>query len=129
MPVTSLQTNRPAPTSGVATINFGPFPGSSSAVLMLPGWSDMGIPAQPINAWAIPFGTADHTADEHVADPPRFSAAVDGLGNIVISGFPSGRDLPVPPGTPFGNSSSQMPIGNQQPMPYGAWSVGWAYSL
>jgi hypothetical protein len=115
------------PTSGVATLDFGAFPGSPMATVTVPS-IDSADPNAEIDAWVIPVATTDHSADEHIADPPRVIAAIVS-GNIVISGFPSGRDLPVPPGTPFGNTAgSQMPIASQQCMPYGKWSVAWAFS-
>ena len=62
------------------------------------------------------------------ADPPLVSAQISG-GNLVINAFPSGRDKPIPSGTAFGQTAtSQMPVGEQQPTPYGAWSVAWAFS-
>ena len=114
------------PTSGVATINFGAFPGSPFATTTME--ASPSTTSQNVNAWVMPIATADHSADEHVADPPRVSAYADGNGNVIIEGFPSGRDKPVPAGTAFGQTTtSQMPIATQQPMPYGAWSVGWAF--
>ena len=116
------------PTSGVAVLDFGSFPGSPSATATVVA----GAAADPnavIDAWVTPQATADHSADEHAGDPPMVVAAVVSGGNIVISGYPSGRDLAVPPGTPFGRATtSQMPIGRQQVMPYGKWSIAWAFS-
>ena len=115
------------PTSGVATIDFGAFPGNVTAQVTVAA-VDASDPNTEIDAWIIPVATADHTADEHIADPPRVIAAISG-GNIVISGFASGRDLPVPPRTPFGNAAgSQMPIAQQQLTPSGKWSVALAFS-
>ena len=116
-----------SPTAGVATINFGAFPGAASAQTTIAA-SDIDDPNAVIDAWIVPIATADHTADEHSADPPLVSAQVSG-GNLVINAFPSGRDKPIPSGTAFGQTAtSQMPVGEQQPTPYGAWSVAWAFS-
>lgn len=116
-----------APTSGVATLNFGAFPGAPQATVTITA-VDASDPNAEIDAWIIPIATADHSADEHVYDPPRVGAAIVG-STIVITGLPSGRDLYVPAGTPFGNpANSQQPVGNTQCMPYGAWSVAWAFS-
>jgi hypothetical protein len=115
------------PSSGVTTISFGAFPGSSSATTTIIA----GAAADPnaaIDAWVTPIATADHSAEEHAGDPPLVVAAVVSGGNIVINGYPSGRDLFVPAQTPFVNTPSQMPIGMQQVMPYGAWSVAWAFA-
>ena len=114
-------------TSGVATLDFGSFPGSSTASVTVTA-SELFDPTAVLQVNVTPTATADHTADEHTADPPRVSAVVSG-STIVITGFPSGRDLPVPPGTPFGNTAnSQMPVAQQQLMPVGKWSVAWAFA-
>jgi hypothetical protein len=113
------------PSSGIATLDFGAFPGSSFASVSVVGGNAFSSNAH-VDAWVAPVATVDHSVDEHQVDPPLVSAIVSG-SNIVINGYPSGRDLAVPPGTPFGNTAnSQLPIGNQQLMPYGKWSVGWA---
>ena len=117
------------PASGVATLDFGAFPGSASPALVVAA-ADVADPNAVLDAWIIPVATVDHTADEHAADPPRVIATNTTPGtSITIYGFPSGRDLPVPPGTPFGNTAnSQMPVAQQQLMPVGKWSVAWAFS-
>jgi hypothetical protein len=113
------------PSSGVAILDFGPFPGSSTATVSVIGGNAFNS-SNVVDAWITPIATADHSADEHQIDPPLVSAVISG-SNIIITGYPSGRDLAVPPGTPFGNTAnSQMPIASQQLMPYGKWSVGWA---
>lgn len=110
------------------TIDFGPFPGSASARTEIDLSATEYDPNATIDVWIAPVDTSDHTADEHAADPPLVSAEVRD-GKIVIQAFASGRDKPIPDGTPFGNTAnSQRPIGNQQPMPYGVWTVGWALS-
>jgi hypothetical protein len=115
------------PLAGVATVDFGAFPGSPMAQLtVLAG--DIFDPSAVLQASVTPIATADHTADEHTADPPLVSAVVSG-SNIIITAMPSGRDLQVPPGTPFGNKSgSQQPIAQTQLMPVGKWSVAWAFA-
>lgn len=116
-----------SPTSGVTTLQFGAFPGAPQASVTVSA-IDAADPNAEIDAWIIPIATTDHSADEHVYDPPRLGCAIVGT-SIVITGFPSGRDLYVPASTPFGNTAnSQMPVGNTQCMPYGAWSVAWAFS-
>jgi hypothetical protein len=81
-----------------------------------------------LDVWIAPIATSDHSADEHSADPPLVNAQIIN-GNIVINAYASGRDKPIPAGTPFGNAAgSQQPIGQQQPMPYGKWTVAWAFA-
>lgn len=117
-----------APTSGVATIDFGAFPGTPTATATVVA-ADAGDPNAVLDAWIVAIATADHTADEHAVDPPLVSAQADGLGNIIITGEPSGRDLFVPPGVGPGQAGlSQMPLGQIQLMPVGKYSVGWAFS-
>lgn len=117
-----------AATSGIATLDFGAFPGSPSATTTVVA-VDASDPNAILDAWIAQVATVDHSADEHAADPPLVSAVADGAGNIIITGQPSGRDLFVPPGTPPGNlAGSQAPIGQTQLMPVGKWSVAWAFS-
>ena len=112
-------------TSGLATVNFGAFPGAQSAQTTI-ALSGPANPSAVVDVWIEPIATADHSADEHAVDPPLVSAQIVG-SNLVINAFASGRDWPTPPGTPFGNpANSQMPTSCQQPQPYGLWSVGWA---
>lgn len=114
--------------SGVTTIDFGAFPGSPSATTTIVA-GDAADPNAILDVWVAQVATADHSADEHAADPPLVSAVADGLGNIIIVGQPSGRDLFVQPGTPPGNlAGSQAPIGQTQLCPVGKWSVAWAFS-
>lgn len=121
------------PTAGVTTVNFGAFPGAPFATVTVPA-VDVFDPNAVVDVFIVPIATSDHSADEHVADPPLVNGYADGNGNIIIEAIPSGRDLIVPPGTAFGNKTagtnytgSQMPVGQPNPMPVGKWSVGWAF--
>jgi hypothetical protein len=115
----------PLGNNGIAQINFGAFPGSPQASTTVSG-VDVNDPNSVVSVWVIPIATTDHSADEHIADPPRVNGYADGNGNIIINAYPSGRDLFVPARTPFGQSStSQQPVGQIQCMPYGQWSVAW----
>ena len=96
--------------NGNTTINFGVFPGSAFATTTLSGL-DINDPNAVIDAWIAPIATADHSREEHIADPPMVSAYADGAGNVIVVAVPAPiRCSPIPP----------------DPMPYGAWSVGWA---
>lgn len=116
-------------TSGVATLDFGAFPGQPMASLVVNS-PDIADPNAELDAWIIPVATADHTVDEHIADGPAIIAAYTTPGtSFTITGSQNAKTLPVPPGTPFGNTAnSQMPVGQQQLNPYGKWSVAWAFS-
>lgn len=117
------------PSSGQTTIDFGAFPGTPETQAVVTA-QDVSDPNAVLDVWILPLATTDHTADEHMADPPRVTAVNTTPGtSFTIYGFPSGRDLPVPPGTPFGNTAnSQMPVAQTQLMPVGKWNVGWAFS-
>ena len=114
-------------TSGNAVLDFGVFPGSPTASVTVVA-ADAADPTAILTGFVTAVATVDHSAVEHVADPPRVTAVADGLGNVIIYGFPSGRDLYVPAATPFGNkANSQAPVDQQQMQPYGKWSVGYAF--
>jgi hypothetical protein len=99
-------------TSGTTLIDFGAFPGSAWAQTAVAA-VDVRDPNAIVNAWILPAATADHSIDEHIIDPPLVSAYADGSGNIVITGVPRFTPpSPIPP----------------DPMPYGKWNVGWAFS-
>ena len=103
------------PTAGLVTLNFGAFPGSASATVTFAAPTPADANSQ-LNAWVTPVATADHSADEHIVDPPRVVASLDGLGNVVITGV---SNIP--------NALDRINPG-PDPMPYGAWSVSWAFS-
>jgi hypothetical protein len=115
------------PTSGSTTVDFGAFPGGNIASTTIT-FSDVYAPNAIIDAWVLPAATADHTADEHVVDPPLVTVTNNGDGTITINALPSGRDPFVPALIPFGGANSQMPIPQAQVMPYGKWNVGYAFS-
>src|SRR5262249_53924476 len=87
-----------------------------------------------VEAWIVPAATADHSADEHIVDPPMITA-----GNIIAgTGFTiyaTARDgIPVPDATlQFQGQGTSYQVANQEhgrvaPMPYGVWSVGWVWN-
>lgn len=99
------------PSSGVTTVDFGSFPGSDFATVTLTA-ADAADPNAILIAQVVPIATADHSADEHLVDPPRVGAINNGDGTITINAVP--RDAipsPIPP----------------DPMPYGKWSVAWGF--
>jgi|SRR5882724_12400638 len=111
------------PSYGIAIVDFGAFPGKPLAeVAVTVGAVDLNVPVD-VDVTAV--ASVDHTADEHSVDPPMVSAQLSGA-TLTIRANCSGRDLPVPPGIPFGNTAnSQRPIARRQLQPYGKWNVAW----
>jgi hypothetical protein len=107
--------------TGSGIIDFGPHPGSNHAKLVIVGQA--GIAAGSlVEAWIVAKTTADHSADEHLADPPRLVAGkiTPGVG-FEIDGF--ARD-PARVAAPIvrGQAATQK-VGR----PYGKWSVQWRW--
>lgn len=105
------------PGSGLnySVVDFGAFPGSAFASVAIPDAAPADTAALLL-AQVMPVATADHSADEHLVDPPLVTAVPDGSGNVIISAVPGvGFRLPQP--------AQDAP----DPMPYGKWSVGWAF--
>lgn len=66
-------------TSGTATVNFGAFPGSTDASVAVTGQTGI-LAGSKVKAWIMATATADHTADEHLVDPPRVAVGPVGAG-------------------------------------------------
>jgi hypothetical protein len=75
------------PVMGTIILDFGAFPGSSNASVAV---ADAGIKAGSVTTAQIePIATADHSADEHIADPPAVYAdsVVAGVGFTVRGSY------------------------------------------
>jgi hypothetical protein len=100
---------------GTTTIDFGAFPGKTDATIVVTGQTGI-LVSSLVEAWIFPVATADHSADEHLIDPPRVIA-----GNIVAgTGF-----------TIYGFMNTRTDINNinsGQPMVYGLWTVAWVWN-
>lgn len=113
--------------TGTALIDFGSYPGGSDASLVITGQGAI-ISGSLVEAWILPANTTDHTADEHVVDPPRCIA-----GNVIaatgftiylvnedkcygIDGINGGKGI----GKTVPNSNNAMC--------YGVWQVAWVWS-
>ena len=128
---------------GTATVNFGAFPGKSDASVAVTGQADI-LSGSLVDAWLYPSATADHSADEHMAEKIRVTA-----GNIIAAtGFTiyalndNGLSEPlVPPGAgrtqmahaTAGNNykgpgDQSGSVGGRCPMPYGQWTVAWVWN-
>lgn len=97
---------------GTASLNFGAFPGKSDAVVQVAQTSI--LTASAVEAWIVPAATADHTADEHLAETLKVVA-----GNVT-----NGVGFSI-----FGINTSQLnePNGNGTRL-YGVWNVGWVWN-
>ena len=121
--------------TGTATLNFGSFPGTSHATVDVVA---AGVVATSlIEAWLLPIATAEHTADEHMAETLRVSAAYVSDGNFRVHGFNTNQIVtpPTAPSQKVGEMiksqgdrgaplSFERPV---QPMIYGTWTIAWAW--
>jgi hypothetical protein len=112
---------------GNTIVDFGAFPGSSQTTKTI--LDQVGIlPGSAVEAWIYPLDTVDHSVDEHL---------VSGLyaiaGNIVAGqGFDvivqaEGQNFPALP-QPRDDSGPRYALVNDNPMPYGQYSVGWCWN-
>ena len=125
--------------SGKTTVDFGAFPGSTHATATVTGQSGITATSR-VEAWIMPEATADHTEDEHMVDPPRafvpVSSIVAGTGFTIHAfardtmseplGYAPRRD--GDPVTLSGVQPLAPSVGGKAPMPYGVYTVGWAWS-
>jgi len=74
-------------TTGVATINFGTFPGATDALIAVTGQASI-VAGSVVEAWIRPIATADHSEDEHMVESLKIFAAniIAGTG-FTIYGF------------------------------------------
>ena len=89
--------------TGIATLNFGAFPGATDASVAVTGQGAIAA-ASHVEAWVRPEDTADHLTDEHMVDPPRVTvkSIVAGTGFTIYG---------------FANNNRH----------YGAWNIAWAW--
>lgn len=103
---------------GTTTINFGTFPGSPDAQVTITGQTGI-TGTSLVEAWVFPTATADHSVDEHWADPPEVMAGniVAGTG-FTIYGVAKTRE----------GSGIQRERSNNNSNPYGLWTVAWVWN-
>ena len=102
--------------AGTATLNFGAFPGSVEAEVDVTGQTGF-VAASQVEAWVLPIATADHSADEHMAERIRVTAVYKVNGTLTIRGF--NNDSPV--------FRADNRCGAQPQRLWGQWSIGWAW--
>ena len=106
---------------GTATLNFGAFPGSQEAKVVITGQTGI-LAGSLASAWVLPATTADHSIDEHLVDPIRVT-----VGNVVagtgftIYGFPA--DIQT-----FGQKTLAGGLPDQQADLYGAYNIAWVWN-
>lgn len=123
--------------SGTTTVNFGAFPGTSDTSVAITGQATI-LAGSLVEAWIFPAATADHTADEHLAETIKIVAGlvVAGVGFTIYALNTSQVNEPlVAPGvagfrpaatTVFG--APDPSVGGQGTRLYGQWSVAWVWS-
>ena len=130
------------PGSGVASLDFGAFPGASDASLVITGQTGIAS-GSLVEAWLLPADTADHLADEHLLEALDIRAGkiVAGTGFTIygINEFPLGEPSPIMP-TGYKQSSATsatltyrqpgaiLDPGGRSPLIYGVWNVAWAWA-
>lgn len=100
------------PGTGIASIDFGVFPGKSDTSLAITGQAGI-LAGSLVEAWIRPVATADHSADEHMVETIRIFA-----GNIVAAtGF-----------TIYAFNSCEISDAvSNAPTIYGLWTVAWVW--
>ena len=129
---------------GTATVDFGAFPGSSHATVVVTGQAGI-VAGSVVQAWIRPVATADHSADEHMLETIRVHASsiVAGTG-FTINAFNAGtinepdvaavsRDnVGQQTGRPGGRGRLDVPAsaaaGAKGTRLYGLWTVAWQWS-
>lgn len=91
---------------GVASLDFGAFPGATEATVAVTGQATIAS-GSLAEAWIFPAATADHTADEHMLEDLRIHA-----GNVVAgTGF-----------TIYGRTvDARYKL-------YGVWNIAWCWN-
>jgi hypothetical protein len=107
---------------GMATLDFGAWPGSPNASIVITGQSGIGANAK-VRVWVQPAATPDHSADEHWVDPPEVFAGniVPGTGFTI---YAMSRQRTVTDRKWHGYSTYRQAKAD---MPYGQWNVGWSW--
>lgn len=128
--------------TGIATLDFGAFPGASDATLDV---ATAGVVASSrVEAWIQPAATADHTDDEHMVETLKVFGLYLSNDNIRIRGFNTSQlNEPVLP-DPYNGEMIQAGAtavawqpatspggtergGGRGTRIYGTWNVGWAW--
>lgn len=128
---------------GTATVDFGAFPGSSHASVVVTGQAGI-VAGSVVQAWVRPVATADHSADEHMLETLKVHASdiVAGAG-FTINVFNDGtinepdvaavsRDgvsqIAARPGGRGQQDGLTAAVGGKGTRIYGQWTIAWSWS-
>lgn len=128
---------------GTATVNFGAFPGSSHASVVVTGQTGI-VAGSIVQAWIRPVATADHTADEHMLETIKVFASdiVAGTG-FTINAFNAGTinepgedarakdnlsQIAARPGGRGRQDGLTADGGGKGTRIYGQWTIAWSWS-
>lgn len=113
---------------GTATLDFGAFPGKSDASVDVTGQSGI-VSGSLVEAWIRPEATADHTADEHMAESLKIIAGniVAGTG-FTIYGFNTSEVNEQPLGWLSNGNSPQGGGAGLGTRLWGQWKVNWVWN-
>jgi hypothetical protein len=108
--------------TGFAEIDFGAWPGSSMATLNINGQAAIAA-GSVVEAWVVAKNTADHSADEHIVDPPRLicGAIVPGSGFTIYATSTENRRAPF---SPLHRGQRKTAKTSRT---YGKWALAWRW--
>ena len=123
---------------GTAVLDFGAFPGTSDASVVITGQAGI-LSGSLAEAWIRPDATADHSADEHMLETIKVFAGniVPGTGFTIYGFNTSQLNEPLMPGgegaAPTSTVGAQSGdgggrIGGVGTRLYGQWRVAWVWN-
>lgn len=113
---------------GTSTLDFGAFPGSFDAVVVITGQAGI-VAGSLVEAWIRPVATAVHSVDEHY----MIASMIDVLAGEIVAGTgltirgiarDLGGEALAPPGEPDRFMNPNVTAGNNQAFGDPTWSVG-----
>lgn len=109
--------------SGVATIDFGSFPGKSDASVDVTGQAAI-VSGSLVEAWIRPVDTSDHSADEHMLETLKVFAGniVAGVG-FTIYAFNVDKNM----SNPADDGTRVRAYGGGDTLIYGQFTIAWAW--
>lgn len=122
--------------SGIEIIDFGPFPGQSDTAITI--YEPTISASSVVQAWLVAADTADHSADEHIAETIQVipSAAFAGSGFTIYAKNTNTVGSNLSGSVTLGSRSKAgdqagfaMPsVGGEGTRIWGQWTVAWRWS-